>query len=105
MEVMCFMNVPSPSGLLATCIFAFVVHLACLGPPQNRLANGRPPRRASMTGPRSDRKNADVAEKGRLDQALAEVLEGTFPGADTGNLTQPPPSKRDQPAKTTASLA
>ena len=33
------------------------------------------------------------AEKRRLDEALEEGLEETFPGSDPVNVTQPPPSK------------
>ena len=35
------------------------------------------------------------AEKRRLDEALEEGLEETFPGSDPVNVTQPPPSKGD----------
>ena len=38
---------------------------------------------------------ADEAEKRRLDEALEEGLEETFPGSDPVNVTQPPPSKGD----------
>ena len=48
-----------------------------------------------MTGPRSDPKDAERAEKRLLDQALEEGLEETFPGSDPVNVTQPPPSKED----------
>ena len=48
-----------------------------------------------MTGPRSDPKNAKAAEKRRLDQALEEGLEETFPASDAVNVTQPPPTKDD----------
>jgi hypothetical protein len=50
---------------------------------------------ASMTGPRSAPKDTENAEKRRLDQALEEGLEETFPGSDPVNVTQPPPSKGD----------
>jgi hypothetical protein len=50
---------------------------------------------ASMTGPRSDRKSVKEAEKHRLDRALEEGLEETFPASDPVNITQPPPSKAD----------
>ena len=50
---------------------------------------------ASMTGPRSDRKSVKEAEKRRLDQALDEGLQETFPASDPVNVTQPPPSKDD----------
>ena len=48
-----------------------------------------------MTGPRSDPKSAESAEKRRLDQALEEGLQETFPASDPVNVTQPPPSKAD----------
>jgi hypothetical protein len=43
---------------------------------------------------RSGTKSRD-AEKRRLDEALAEGLEETFPASDPVNVTQPPPSKED----------
>jgi hypothetical protein len=52
-----------------------------------------------MTGPRSDPKDAKDAEKRRLDRALEEGLEETFPGSDPVNVTQPPPSKGDHHVK------
>ena len=48
-----------------------------------------------MTGPRSQPKDAGSAEKRRLDQALEEGLEETFPASDSVNVTQPAPSKKD----------
>ena len=54
-----------------------------------------------MTGPRSDPKDAKAAEKRRLDQALEEGLEETFPASDSVNVTQPPPSKDDLHVKRT----
>jgi hypothetical protein len=54
-----------------------------------------------MTGPRSDPKDAKSIEKRRLDQALEEGLEETFPGSDPVNVTQPPPSKQDLHVKRT----
>ena len=36
-----------------------------------------------------------AAEKRRLEAALEEGLEETFPGSDPVNVTQPPPSKSD----------
>jgi hypothetical protein len=38
-------------------------------------------------------------EKRRLDDALEEGLEETFPGSDPVNVTQPAPSKGDQHVK------
>ena len=49
-----------------------------------------------MTGPRSDPRDVKSAEKRRLDQALDEGLEETFPASDPVNVTQPPPSKGDR---------
>jgi hypothetical protein len=43
---------------------------------------------------RSGTKSGD-ADKRRLDEALEEGLEETFPGSDPVNVTQPPPSKGD----------
>jgi hypothetical protein len=40
-------------------------------------------------------KKADDAEKRRLEQALEEGLEETFPASDPVNVTQPPPTKGD----------
>ena len=48
-----------------------------------------------MTAPRSKGKEADSEEKRRLDEALEEGLEETFPGSDPVNVTQPPPSVGD----------
>ena len=52
-----------------------------------------------MTGSRRDPKSARDADKRRLDQALEEGLEETFPGSDPVNVTQPPPSKADHHIK------
>ena len=52
-----------------------------------------------MTGPRSPPENAKSAEKRRLDQALEEGLEETFPASDPVNVTQPPSSKDDRHVK------
>jgi hypothetical protein len=38
-------------------------------------------------------------EKRRLDDALEEGLEETFPASDPVNVTQPPPSKGDHYVK------
>ncbi|MHC2331873.1 hypothetical protein [Bradyrhizobium sp. USDA 4454] len=42
---------------------------------------------------------ADDAEKRRLDEALEEGLEETFPGSDPVNVTQPAPTKGDRYVK------
>jgi hypothetical protein len=52
-----------------------------------------------VTRPHSDGNDAKIAEKRRLDQALQEGLEETFPASDPVNVTQPPPSKADQHVK------
>jgi hypothetical protein len=52
-----------------------------------------------MTGTRADPKDTKRTEKRRLDQALEEGLEETFPGSDPVNVTQPPPSKGDHHVK------
>ena len=44
-------------------------------------------------------KQAKDVEKRRLDDALEEGLEETFPGSDPVNVTQPPPSKEDHHVK------
>ena len=48
---------------------------------------------------RRQRSPADRAEKRRLDEALEEGLEETFPGSDPVNVTQPAPSKGDHHIK------
>jgi hypothetical protein len=50
-----------------------------------------------MTGPRS--KDAKEAEKRRLEEALEEGLEETFPGSDPVSITQPSPEKTGEHAK------
>ena len=57
-----------------------------------------------MTGPRPTVEKPDTGskereEKRRLDEALEEGLEETFPGSDPVNVTQPPPSKGDHHVK------
>ena len=49
-----------------------------------------------MTGSRPRPKAADDAEKRRLDEALDEGLEQTFPASDAVNVTQPPPTRGDR---------
>jgi hypothetical protein len=44
----------------------------------------------------SKAKATDEAEKRRLDAALEEGLEESFPASDPPNLTQPPPSLGDR---------
>jgi hypothetical protein len=59
-----------------------------------------------MTGPRDKSKDvskdtAESAEKRKLDDALEEGLEETFPGSDPVNVTQPAPSKADHHVRRT----
>jgi hypothetical protein len=55
-----------------------------------------------MTRPRANSKDAvESAEKRRLDAALEEGLEETFPGSDPVNVTQPAPSKGDHHVRRT----
>jgi hypothetical protein len=54
-----------------------------------------------MTRPHKEPKSGDRAEKHRLDEALEEGLEETFPGSDPVNVTQPPPSLGDRHVKRT----
>lgn len=44
-------------------------------------------------------KQAKDVEKRRLDDALEEGLEETFPASDPVNVTQPPPTKGDRYVK------
>ena len=48
-----------------------------------------------MAPSRNKPDSTETAEKRRLDQALEEGLEETFPGSDPVNVTQPPPSRAD----------
>ena len=43
-----------------------------------------------------ERDRREAKEKRRLDEALDEGLEETFPASDAVNLTQPPPSREDK---------
>jgi len=49
-----------------------------------------------MNAPRSKPETADGDEKRRLDQALEEGLQETFPASDPVNVIQPPPTKGDR---------
>lgn len=56
-----------------------------------------------MTGPRIvapvETGSADREEKRRLDDALEEGLEETFPASDAVSVVQPPPTKGDHHVK------
>ena len=53
----------------------------------------------AMSKSGSEPKAANGAEKRRLDEALEEGLEETFPASDPVNVTQPAPSKADHHIK------
>jgi hypothetical protein len=55
----------------------------------------RPDEEGTMTRSTLKRKKAGEAEKRRLEEALEEGLEETFPASDPVNVTQPPPTKGD----------
>jgi hypothetical protein len=44
----------------------------------------------------AERERRDAQEKRRLDDALEEGLEESFPASDPVNVTQPPPSREDR---------
>jgi hypothetical protein len=52
-----------------------------------------------MTQPRAKPEKAPNDEKRRLDEALEEGLEETFPGSDPVSVTQPAPTKGDSHLK------
>ena len=54
-----------------------------------------------MNRPSSKPENVESDEKRKLDQALEEGLEETFPASDPVNVTQPPPSKGDHHVRRT----
>ena len=66
-------------------------------------SGSRNPAVTSMTGPdrhsKPPRKPRESTEKRRLDEALEEGLEETFPASDAVNVTQPAPSKGDHHIK------
>ncbi|MET0277798.1 MAG: hypothetical protein ABW198_05635 [Pseudorhodoplanes sp.] len=47
---------------------------------------------------KSGEKKQDEEQKRRLDKALEEGLEESFPGSDPVNVTQPAPSRQDKDA-------
>lgn len=49
--------------------------------------------------PQADQSAAELEEKRKLDEALEEGLEETFPGSDPVNVTQPAHSQGDQHIK------
>jgi hypothetical protein len=55
----------------------------------------RPDEEETMTRSAPKPKKASDAEKRRLEEALKEGLEETFPASDSVNVTQPPPTKGD----------
>ena len=55
----------------------------------------------SGSGSKAKHEGKDEAEKRRLDSALEEGLEESFPASDPPNLTQPPPTKGDHHVRRT----
>jgi hypothetical protein len=53
----------------------------------------------AMSKSGSEPKHIKGSEKRKLDDALEEGLEETFPGSDPVNVTQPAPSKADHHIK------
>ena len=49
-----------------------------------------------MSGSRAKPTEADAAEKRRLEDALEEGLEETFPGSDAISVIQPAPTRGDE---------
>jgi len=70
-----------------------------LGPPQNRIAQRAAEQESIHDQTHSDPKKAGDNEKRKLDEALEEGLEETFPGSDPVNVIQPAPSKGDRHVK------
>jgi hypothetical protein len=52
-----------------------------------------------MTGSRAKPTGVDKAEKQRLEAALEEGLEETFPGSDPVSVTQPAPTEDKRRAR------
>ena len=52
-----------------------------------------------MTGSRAKPADSKSPEQRRLEDALQEGLEETFPGSDPVSVTQPAPSKADGQAR------
>ena len=48
---------------------------------------------------RHQESEADAKERRRLEKALEEGLEDSFPGSDPVSVTQPPPSPQDRNEK------
>lgn len=55
----------------------------------------------SGSGSKARDESKDEAERRRLDSALEEGLEESFPASDPPNLTQPPPTKGDHHVRRT----
>jgi hypothetical protein len=58
-------------------------------------AKSAEPEMREATMAKAANKPVGEAEKRRLEEALDEGLEETFPGSDPVSVTQPPPSKAD----------
>jgi hypothetical protein len=96
MQVMRFMDVPDASCIDGAEASSSMAGATATSLPRDGCATNE---EGSMTGPHSDPKDTKGAEKRRLDEALEEGLEETFPGSDPVNVTQPAPSKGDHHVK------
>jgi hypothetical protein len=68
-------------------------------PERSAKSSGAMPSEDTMSKSGSEPKDAKGGEKRKLDDALEEGLEETFPASDPVNVTQPAPSKADHHIK------
>jgi hypothetical protein len=104
MQVMCFMDVSESFSHFVFLYLSLGVSSTMLGSSAKSLRN-RPDVEATMTRSATRSfpkpKKPDGAEKRRLEQALEEGLEETFPASDPVSVTQPPPTKGDNHVRRT----
>src|SRR6266436_1279049 len=79
MQVICFISAPNPS--CAFLYFSLPASSSMVGSSAKSRWN-RPDEEGTMTRSTPKRKKAGEAEKRRLDEALEEGLEETFPASD-----------------------
>jgi hypothetical protein len=70
-----------------------------IGAPAKSLPGARAIRENMMPGSGTKHPKTADEDKRRLDDALEEGLEETFPGSDPVSVTQPAPSKGDNHVK------
>ncbi len=61
--------------------------------------NHDPKARDPKVGDQGKDSKSSKVNKDKLDDALNQALEESFPGSDPVNLTQPPPSRHDEHIK------